>query len=96
MPNDALKPCPFCGAKVQWATSTEPDDWEIQCPTEGCPLFFLGGDHTGRELEAAWNTRSADAVLPGLLRIADHATQLPGAECRRIAKELIELLTGEK
>lgn len=56
-----LKPCPFCGSPARWPASTESEDWEIQCSRESCPVMFIGGDETGRELAAAWNRR---AVAP--------------------------------
>jgi hypothetical protein len=52
-----LKPCPFCGSEARWAASSEAEDWEILCTNQECPVIFIGGDHTGVELERAWNTR---------------------------------------
>lgn len=68
---EELLPCPFCGSVARWAASAEADGWEIQCSKMDCPLLFIGGDDTGRELEAVWNTRSDAALTESDRKLAD-------------------------
>lgn len=57
-----LKPCPFCGAKVDLFESTDFEGcFDIQCQTQGCYLRF-GADwyfekHEIYKLIEMWNRR---------------------------------------
>lgn len=66
-----LLPCPFCGGAARWATSTEDDDWEIQCSNQNCGIMLFCCGATGEETAANWNTRSESALQTAQQRIAD-------------------------
>lgn len=68
MPNEELKPCPFCdktnleivGAVNQW----------VQCQNHKCQCEGPVGKSSAKAV-AAWNTRPGDAVIEAAQKVAD-------------------------
>jgi len=62
VPEEELKPCPFCGSKANLG-ETEGCDWAIQC--SGCDAFFMDDmlwhveDYDGKQnVIDKWNKRN--------------------------------------
>lgn len=64
--DEALKPCPFCGAPAHFFKITDLNSPEfggegICCQTDGCAqmgLMFACGESVKEHLSAAWNRRA--------------------------------------
>jgi hypothetical protein len=59
---EALKPCPFCGVRVNvWGGTAHNQPVKIGCDTEGC-AGSCATWYSESDLREAWNTRAADAL----------------------------------
>ena len=66
MSDEALKPCPFCGARVA-TYRDEIGGWEIYCDGEvGCAGDGDSRYSTEAEAIAAWNRRAPDDEIERL------------------------------
>jgi|GEM_PF-3704724 len=68
MSDEALNPCPFCGARVAtFRDENRIDGWEIYCDGEvGCAGDGDSRYSTETQAIAAWNRRASDAEIERL------------------------------